>query len=68
MDYTPAEPDTKSNVSIEDIQQFFVKYINNDNLGQIANAHLALADDSEDGAMDKRCLELAELHSVAVGK
>ena len=38
----------------------------NDNLGMIANAHLAWADKLEDGAKSPECIKLAELHSTAV--
>lgn len=38
----------------------------NDNIGVIANAHLAISDESTEGAYDERCIKLAELHSVAV--
>lgn len=68
MDYTASDPRKVEDVKIRDIQRFFVNYINNDNLGQIANAHLATADFSEKGAMDGRCILLAQLHSEAVGK
>ena len=47
MDYTAAKPRLVEDVTIRDIQRFFVNYINNDNLGQIANAHLATADMSD---------------------
>ena len=38
----------------------------NDNLGMIANAHLVYADLSLAGAKCSECLQLAELHSMAV--
>ncbi|ORZ25193.1 RNA dependent RNA polymerase-domain-containing protein [Absidia repens] len=66
MDYTPSAPKTKANVTTDDIKEFFVDYIKSDNLGQIANTHLATADLSDDGAMDSGCLRLAQLHSLAV--
>ncbi|ORX60333.1 RdRP-domain-containing protein [Hesseltinella vesiculosa] len=66
MDYKPPSPLTKDSVERGDIMKFFVNYINNDILGQIANAHLATADRSSDGAMDGACKRLAELHSDAV--
>lgn len=66
MDHSPAKPHIKAHVKTRDIQKFFVKYMNNDNLGMIANAHLATADDSEKGAMDGRCKYLAQLYSNAV--
>ncbi|KAI8647751.1 RNA dependent RNA polymerase-domain-containing protein [Parasitella parasitica] len=68
MDYTPAPPKLVDDVKIKDILKFFVNYINNDNLGQIANAHLATADQSAVGARDGKCIRLAQLHSEAVGK
>jgi hypothetical protein len=55
-----------SNVTATDIGNFFVDYIKNDNLGQIANSHQAHADFSDDGASCKECIELAKLHSLAV--
>ncbi|RUS28913.1 RNA dependent RNA polymerase-domain-containing protein [Jimgerdemannia flammicorona] len=61
--YKPGEVDK---VEILDIKRFFVNYILNDNLGMIANAHLAHADKSPEGAKDGRCLKLAQLHSIAV--
>lgn len=66
--YKAEEPLEVDEVKISHIQKFFVNYINNDNLGQIANAHLATADMSSSGALDGNCLRLAQLHSQAVGK
>lgn len=68
MDYTPNKPIETSSVTTENIQKFFVNYMNNDNLGQIANAHLAMADQSSTGAKSGPCKILAQLHSKAVGK
>ncbi|UJR11158.1 hypothetical protein I4U23_015339 [Adineta vaga] len=58
--------DDRSNQTygIVDICRFFVEYIEADNLGVIANWHMALAD--LHGVEDKRCLTLAEMHSIAV--
>lgn len=53
-------------VSTQEISDFFLNYIRNDNLGVIANAHLVWADLSEDGARCKECTQLASLHSMAV--
>ncbi|KAF7722345.1 hypothetical protein EC973_003435 [Apophysomyces ossiformis] len=66
MDYKAEEPQQVDDVQIGHILKFFVNYINNDNLGQIANAHLATADRSAKGAFDGACLRLAQLHSLAV--
>ena len=38
----------------------------NENLGAICNAHVVHADLSENGAMDEKCLKLAELAATAV--
>ncbi|CAF1202197.1 unnamed protein product [Rotaria sordida] len=51
---------------IEDVCNFFGEYIAADNLGLIANSHLALSDQLEDGVRNKNCLQLAKMHSVAV--
>lgn len=53
-------------VDIDAVKDFFVKFMQNDNLGVIANTHLALADQSLLGAEDPKCIELAQLHSKAV--
>lgn len=53
-------------VTSEDIADFFVEYIRNDKLGVIANAHVVYSDRNEDGIMSRKCLQLAELHSIAV--
>ncbi|ORY92106.1 RNA dependent RNA polymerase-domain-containing protein [Syncephalastrum racemosum] len=66
MEYKAEEPTKVDKVQIYHVKKFFVNYINNDNLGQIANAHLATADRSPQGALDGACLRLAQLHSCAV--
>ena len=69
MDYKPPKsPKVEGAVSIHGIMEFFVDYVRNDNLGQIANAHLAIAHNSPLNVFDPICMRLAELHSVAVGK
>jgi RNA-dependent RNA polymerase len=54
------------NFHVDDVIKWFVKFIGNDNLGQICNAHLAQADQSETSARDSACIELARLASYAV--
>ncbi|KAI7849664.1 RNA dependent RNA polymerase-domain-containing protein [Circinella umbellata] len=67
MNHQPIEsPKVEGSVSINDIKRFFVDYIINDNLGQIANAHMAIADNSSQDAFDLTCISLAKLHSEAV--
>lgn len=43
-----------------------MNYMVNDNLGQIANAHVVFADSEPLKARSAKCIELAELFSVAV--
>jgi RNA-dependent RNA polymerase len=67
MDFTPEKPTEKVEpITISDISDFFVTYMKNDSLGQIAHAHLAQADQEDAGVNSHTCLELAKLHSQAV--
>jgi RNA-dependent RNA polymerase len=67
MDFTPEKPlDIEEPITAAHISDFFVTYMKNDSLGQIAHAHLAQADLNDDGVNDPTCLSLAELHSKAV--
>ncbi|KAF8389114.1 hypothetical protein HHK36_025800 [Tetracentron sinense] len=50
----------------QDIINFFTKNMVTENLGLICNAHVVHADLSEDGALDEKCIELAELAATAV--
>lgn len=53
-------------VTMEEIQEHFANYMVNDNLGNIANSHMAFADQEPEMARSSKCLRLAELHSTAV--
>jgi RNA-dependent RNA polymerase len=65
MDFTPQRPIEKEEpITVSDISDFFVTYMQNDTLGQIAHAHLAQAD--QDCVQGATCLALAKLHSQAV--
>ncbi|KMQ47920.1 hypothetical protein HL42_1425 [Trichophyton rubrum] len=67
MDYTASNAQSLNrDVTVNDITSFFVTYMKNDRLPQIAHAHLAFADYLEDGVNDERCIQLAQLHSAAV--
>ncbi|CAG8444865.1 5544_t:CDS:10 [Acaulospora morrowiae] len=66
MNYEAPKADTVDDVAIHDVKKFFVNYILSDQLGQIANAHLANADIEESGAFHGKCIRLAQLHSAAV--
>lgn len=65
MNYVAATPIELSHpVGTADVADFFVQYIKNDKLGQIANAHLVHSD--REDISSHICLELAQLHSTAV--
>lgn len=67
MDYSATKAQSLSrDVTVNDITSFFVTYMKNDRLPQIAHAHLAYADYLDDGVNDERCIKLAALHSAAV--
>ncbi|XP_047325193.1 RNA-dependent RNA polymerase 2 [Impatiens glandulifera] len=67
MDYTARRPRIIDHrVSMEEIQRFFMDYMINDSLGAISNAHLIHADREPMKALSPKCLELADLHSMAV--
>ncbi|KAJ4264024.1 hypothetical protein NW762_006063 [Fusarium torreyae] len=65
MNYSAPKPiELDRDVDVNDLRNFFVKYLKNDKLPLIATSHLALSDDF--GPNSPKCLELAELHSKAV--
>ena len=73
MSYDPALPaaripatshTTHGTVTSTEMATFFIKYMQNDNLGRIANAHGVFADTH--GAESTECLTLATLHATAV--
>ncbi|XP_022738324.1 RNA-dependent RNA polymerase 2 [Durio zibethinus] len=67
MDYTGSRPRIMDHeVTLEEIQKFFVDYMINDTLGAISTAHLVHADREPDKARSENCLALATLHSMAV--
>ncbi|CAN1828340.1 RNA-dependent RNA polymerase 6 [Linum perenne] len=67
MQYDPVEAKVLSReVNTMDIIEFFVKNMVNENLGAICNAHVVHADLSEYGALDEKCIKLAELAATAV--
>lgn len=53
-------------VTLEEIHKFFVDYMRNDTLGAISTAHLVHADKDPNKARSSICLQLANLHSMAV--
>ena len=66
-DYPAATPvDIGRPVERSDMTDFFISFMENDNLGLIATLHQILADQSVLGTFDRACLLLANLHSTAV--
>ncbi|XP_042505199.1 RNA-dependent RNA polymerase 6-like [Macadamia integrifolia] len=67
MDYSPVEAKKLPRaVSHLDIIDFFLRNMVTENLGVICNAHVVHADRSEYGALDEKCIQLAELAATAV--
>ncbi|KAG5924928.1 hypothetical protein E4U42_004531 [Claviceps africana] len=65
MNYEGPKPQELSrDVTVDDLQDFFLNYMKNDTLGLIATAHMAHADRL--GPKSQTCLDLAEKHSQAV--
>jgi hypothetical protein len=70
--FTPAEYSRKPPVDIgrpvkqSDKTDFFLNFIDSDQLGRIAVGHRVLADQRPEGTLDADCITLAELHSDAV--
>ncbi|KAG2379104.1 hypothetical protein C9374_007742 [Naegleria lovaniensis] len=60
------EPQRENNVTETDIINFLMEYFTRDNLGIIANLHLAQSDLQEKSIFSDICLRLCELHSIAV--
>ena len=66
-DYPRVPPrDIGRPVVVADMAEFFLEFMENDQLGRIAVLHQVLADQAPQGTFDKRCLELADMHSTAV--
>lgn len=67
MDFTPEKLVERTGpISASDVSDFFVTYMKNDSLGQIAHAHLAQADQQPSGTFSDVCKDLAKKHSQAV--
>lgn len=66
-DYPAQEPiDIGREVDRKDMTDFFIQFMENDQLGRIATTHQILADQKPDGTFDADCRLLADLHSTAV--
>ncbi|XP_073054635.1 RNA-dependent RNA polymerase 6 [Primulina eburnea] len=67
MEYAPGEvKELPRDVRHSDIIDFFTKNMVNESLGAICNAHVVHADICELGALDEKCIKLAELAATAV--
>ncbi|XP_058112219.1 RNA-dependent RNA polymerase 2 [Magnolia sinica] len=67
MDYIGQRPRLMDHeVTLEEIQKFFVNYMINDTLGIISTAHVVHADREPSKCRSTKCLQLASLHSMAV--
>lgn len=53
-------------VETKDMSDFFVKFMETDQLGQICTLHQQIADQKDLGVFDADCLKLAEIASTAV--
>jgi hypothetical protein len=66
-DYPRQKPDELDRpVERTDMTDFFLKFMETDQLGRIAVLHRVLADQEESGTLDPKCIILAEMHSTAV--
>ncbi|KAI4233718.1 MAG: hypothetical protein LQ349_004230 [Xanthoria aureola] len=69
---TPADYETATPIDIHrevlrsDMTEFFVKFMENDQLGRLATLHQTLADQKPQGVFDPDCILLAEMCSTAV--
>ena len=62
----PTPQDIGRPVTAEDMTDFFIDFMENDQLGRISTLHQVFADQENSGTMSLQCLALAGLHSTAV--
>lgn len=66
-DYPRVSPiELDRDVTKDDMAEFFIEFMKSDCLGVIANRHMIVADQKEEGTPHRDCVKLAELHSTAV--
>ncbi|TVY82362.1 RNA-dependent RNA polymerase [Lachnellula suecica] len=53
-------------VEVDDMTDFFVQFMESDQLGRIAVQHRIIADQKEEGVTHPSCILLSEMHSTAV--
>lgn len=66
MEYDAPKATEVESVTLKHIQRFMVDFIANDQLGTIANAHLAHVDQKPEGVRSELCVLLAYIFSMAV--
>lgn len=67
MDYPPnPEESHKGPIKVPDMIDFLCKYIQNDNIGVLAHAHLAWADVHEKGIFSKVCMDIARKYPLVL--
>lgn len=62
----PTPIDLYREMGMQDMTDWFIKFMKNDHLAKIAIGHVQLADHYPEGTLHSDCLKLAELHSTAV--
>ncbi|TVY55116.1 RNA-dependent RNA polymerase 2 [Lachnellula cervina] len=66
-DYPIQQPvDIGRLVQVDDMTDFFIKFMETDQLGRIAVQHRVIADQKDGGVCDENCIRLSEMHSTAV--
>lgn len=66
-DYPRQKPvDIGRRVTSSDVTNFFIQFMETDQLGRIAVAHRVLSDQKPEGTLHADCIMLAEMHSTAV--
>ncbi|KAI6798622.1 RNA-directed RNA polymerase [Hortaea werneckii] len=53
-------------VNSQDMSDFFVKFMETDQLGMLCNVHMQIADQNDSGTLSPDCLKLAKMASTAV--
>ncbi|KAK3074538.1 hypothetical protein LTR53_002958 [Teratosphaeriaceae sp. CCFEE 6253] len=66
-DYTKVVPlELDRDVTPQDMSDFFVTFMETDQLGMLCNIHMQLADQLNDGTFSPECIQLAQMASTAV--
>jgi RNA dependent RNA polymerase len=66
-DYPIISPsEIEGTVERRHMTDFFIKFMENDQLGRIAMLHQTFADQKDNGTLDPVCINLASMHSTAV--